>query len=57
MIGSRVLKPKKAELRKKEVEKKKSSAGLTARTEKSLAEKAGHLELIKGGKKDGKGKK
>lgn len=33
--------------------KKKHSAGLTAMTEKSLAGKAGHLEMLKGGKKDG----
>jgi hypothetical protein len=32
----------------------KLSAGLTARTERSLAEKAGHLELLRGGKKEAK---
>jgi hypothetical protein len=30
----------------------KHSAGLTAVTEKSLASKAGHLEMLHGGKKD-----
>ena len=32
----------------------KLTAGLVARTEKNLAEKAGHLELLAGGKKDKK---
>lgn len=32
--------------------KQKHSAGLTTLTERSLAEKAGHLEMLKGGKKD-----
>lgn len=36
-------------------ENQKLSANLTARTERSLAEKAGHLEMLAGGKKDGKG--
>ncbi|ODH45238.1 hypothetical protein ACO22_00234 [Paracoccidioides brasiliensis] len=40
----------------------KLSAGLTAKTERTLAERAGHLELLASGKKnkdgkDGKGKK
>ncbi|KAF1981913.1 hypothetical protein K402DRAFT_424986 [Aulographum hederae CBS 113979] len=30
----------------------KHTSGLTALTERSLAEKAGHLEMLKGGKKD-----
>ena len=34
--------------------KQKHSSGLTAMTEKSLASKAGHLELLRGGKKDKK---
>lgn len=34
---------------------KKLSSGLTAKTERNLAERAGHLELLKGTKKD-KGK-
>jgi hypothetical protein len=68
--GSRVIKPKKTALIKKEQMKKvievfyilectanaslsqKHSAGLTAVTEKSLASKAGHLEMLHGGKKD-----
>ena len=32
----------------------KHSGGLTALTEKSLAGKAGHLEMLRGGKKDAK---
>lgn len=32
----------------------KLSSGLTAKTERALAEKAGHLELLKGGKNDKK---
>lgn len=32
--------------------KKAHSSGLAAMTEKSLANKAGHLELLKGGKKE-----
>ncbi|KAG8623017.1 hypothetical protein KVT40_007993 [Elsinoe batatas] len=64
--GNRVIKPKKAKLVQQHKLKKKQSAGLAALTEKSLAEKAGHLEMLKGGKKDaarkgengkGKGKK
>jgi len=38
----------------------KYTSGLTARTERNLAEKAGHLELLAGGKgrkKGGEGKK
>ena len=33
----------------------KHTAALTAKTERTLAQRAGHLELLKGGKKDGKG--
>lgn len=36
---------------------KKHSAGLTAMTEKSLADKAGHLELLRGGKKENRAEK
>lgn len=32
----------------------KHTSGLTALTEKSLAGKAGHLEMLRGGKKDKK---
>ena len=43
-------------------ERQKHSSGLTAMTERTLGAKAGHLELLKGGKKnkdakDGKDKK
>ncbi|CAK3945101.1 Hypothetical predicted protein [Lecanosticta acicola] len=58
--GSRVIKPKKASLLKQHSMKKKHSSGLAAATEKSLASKAGHLEMLSGGKKDkkeGAGKK
>lgn len=37
--------------------KKKLSSGLAAATEKSLAGKAGHLEMLSGGKKDRKANK
>ena len=61
--GARVIKPKKPTLVAQQKIKHKSSAGLTAQTEKMLAQKAGHLEMLKGGKKDkgkegeGKGKR
>ncbi|KAJ9621992.1 hypothetical protein H2203_006873 [Taxawa tesnikishii (nom. ined.)] len=55
--GSRIIKPKKAALIKQQQMKKKHSAGLTAMTEKSLAEKAGHLEMLRGGKKDAKSRR
>ncbi|KAF2720931.1 hypothetical protein K431DRAFT_303978 [Polychaeton citri CBS 116435] len=51
-IGTRVIKPKKATLVKQKQMQKKHSSGLTAVTEKSLAQKAGHLEILRGGKKD-----
>lgn len=35
---------------------KKHTSGMTAMTEKSLAGKAGHLEMLRGGKKDRKEK-
>jgi hypothetical protein len=47
-----VIKPKKASLQKQHQMKKKHSSGLAAMTEKSLASRAGHLELLRGGKKD-----
>jgi len=34
---------------------KKHSAGLINKTERTLGEKAGHLEMLAGGKKKGKG--
>ncbi|KAF2023271.1 hypothetical protein EK21DRAFT_10589, partial [Setomelanomma holmii] len=52
--GARVIKPKKASLIQQNKIKKKSSSGLIGQTEKLLAEKAGHLEMLKGGKKDKK---
>ncbi|KKZ60106.1 hypothetical protein EMCG_00797 [[Emmonsia] crescens] len=57
--GARVIAPKKANLIRHKKMTKKLSSGLTARTERSLAERAGHLELLAGGKKskDGKAKK
>lgn len=47
-----MIKPKKAALIKQNNMKKAHSSGLAAMTEKSLANKAGHLELLKGGKKE-----
>ena len=52
--GNRVIKPKNAALVKQQQMKKKHSSGLTALTEKSLASKAGHLEMLSGWKKDRK---
>ncbi|KAF2748556.1 hypothetical protein M011DRAFT_392969, partial [Sporormia fimetaria CBS 119925] len=52
--GSRVIKPKKASLISQQKVKKKVISGLTAQTEKMLGEKAGHLEMLRGGKKDRK---
>lgn len=52
--GARVIKPKKAKLIQQQKIMKKHSSGLTAMTEKNLAEKAGHLEVLKGGKKQGR---
>ncbi|KAF2678899.1 hypothetical protein K458DRAFT_247622, partial [Lentithecium fluviatile CBS 122367] len=50
--GSRVIKPKKATLISQSKIKKKHTAGLIGKTEKLLASKAGHLEMLRGGKKD-----
>ncbi|KAF3039716.1 hypothetical protein E8E12_004884 [Didymella heteroderae] len=52
--GQKVIKPKKASLIQQHKIKKKSAAGLVGTTEKFLAEKAGHLEILRGGKKDKK---
>jgi hypothetical protein len=52
--GARVIAPKKAYLVKKKKMAKKLSAGLTAKTERNLAEKAGHLEMLAGGKRGSK---
>ncbi|KAK5000833.1 hypothetical protein LTR66_000379 [Elasticomyces elasticus] len=54
--GARVIKPKKSALIKQQKMNKKHTSGLTAMTERSLAEKAGHLEMLRGGKKDSNGK-
>ena len=54
--GARVIKPKKASLLKANKTNKKHTSGMTAMTEKSLAGKAGHLEMLRGGKKDRKDK-
>ncbi|KAK3062985.1 hypothetical protein LTS18_002983 [Coniosporium uncinatum] len=50
--GNKVIAPKKAKLIQQKKLVKKHTSGLTALTEKNLAEKAGHLEMLKGGKKD-----
>ena len=52
--GSRVIAPKKSKLIAQKKLLKKHTSGLTALTERQLAEKAGHLELLGGGKKDKK---
>ena len=52
--GTKVIKPKKTKLVAKNKILKKYSAGMTAMTEKNLAQRAGHLELLSGGKKDKK---
>ncbi|GIK02250.1 hypothetical protein Aspvir_006299 [Aspergillus viridinutans] len=55
--GPRQIAPKKATLIKQQKITKKLTAGLTAKTERSLAQRAGHLELLAGGKKDKKTEK
>ncbi|KAM0706636.1 hypothetical protein Q7P35_005964 [Cladosporium inversicolor] len=52
--GNKVIKPKKASLVRAQTIHKKHTAGLQAVTEKTLAGRAGHLELLRGGKKDRK---
>jgi hypothetical protein len=58
--GARVIKPKKTSIITQNKIKHKAGAGLVGHTEKMLAQKAGHLEMLKGGKRDkkeaGKGK-
>jgi Protein of unknown function (DUF2462) len=49
--GARTIAPKNTFLVKQQKMKKKFSAGLTAKTEKMLGEKVGHLELLGKGKK------
>ncbi|KAI7484914.1 hypothetical protein KC357_g3072 [Hortaea werneckii] len=53
-MGTKVFKPKKASLQKQQQVKKKHTSGFMDLTEKSLAGKAGHLEMLRGGKKDSK---
>lgn len=48
------MKPKKQAAIKEQQSKKKYSAGTAEVTEKMLAGKAGHLEMLRGGKKDSK---
>ncbi|ETN45299.1 uncharacterized protein HMPREF1541_09130 [Cyphellophora europaea CBS 101466] len=64
--GAVRMKPKKATLQKQAKMTKKLTSGLTAQTERMLSLKAGHMEMIGGGKgrnkgqdggKDGKGGK
>ncbi|KAJ5278935.1 hypothetical protein N7478_004307 [Penicillium angulare] len=50
--GVRQIAPKKAGLVKTAKLTKKLTSGLVTKTERSLASKAGHLELLAGGKKD-----
>ncbi|KAF2707983.1 hypothetical protein K504DRAFT_468377 [Pleomassaria siparia CBS 279.74] len=52
--GNRVIKPKKASLVAANTIKMSRSAGLATKTEAMLGQKAGHLELLKGGKRDKK---
>jgi Protein of unknown function (DUF2462) len=49
--GARTIAPKNTFLVKQQKMKKKFSAGLTAKTEKMLGEKVGHLEMLGTGKK------
>jgi hypothetical protein len=48
--GARTIAPKNVTLMKQKKMTKKFSAGLTAKTEKMLGAKVGHLELLEGGK-------
>ncbi|KAK7514023.1 uncharacterized protein IWZ02DRAFT_438177 [Phyllosticta citriasiana] len=50
--GTRQIAPKKQSLIAQKKLLKKHTGGLTALTEKSLAQRAGHLEILRGGKKD-----
>ncbi|EED16680.1 conserved hypothetical protein [Talaromyces stipitatus ATCC 10500] len=51
-VGPRVIAPKKAALAKQRKTMKKLSSGLINKTERSLAERAGHLELLANVKKE-----
>ncbi|KAI9704972.1 MAG: hypothetical protein M1836_006752 [Candelina mexicana] len=48
--GARTIAPKKASLVAQKKITKKHSSGLILKTERNLAEKAGHLEILQGGK-------
>ncbi|KAF2430404.1 hypothetical protein EJ08DRAFT_242596 [Tothia fuscella] len=48
--GSRIIAPKKAKVIAKKKIIKKHSSGLTGMTERALAQRAGHLEILAGGK-------
>jgi hypothetical protein len=52
--GTRVIKPKQANLISQNKIKKAATSQLTGKTEKLLAQKAGHLEVLRGGKKEGR---
>ncbi|KAF2089898.1 hypothetical protein K490DRAFT_16957, partial [Saccharata proteae CBS 121410] len=52
--GNRVIAPKKTKLINQKKILKKHTAGLIGATEKQLAQRAGHLEMLKGGKRDEK---
>jgi hypothetical protein len=47
-----VIAPKKSSLVKRHKINKKLSSGLISKTERSLAQRAGHLELLASAKKD-----
>ncbi len=49
--GSRTINPKKAKLLQQAKINKKYTAGLTAKTEAMLGERAGHLEMLGKGRK------
>ncbi|QKX53515.1 uncharacterized protein TRUGW13939_00594 [Talaromyces rugulosus] len=51
-VGPRVIAPKKASIAKQRNTMKKLSSGMAARTEHSLAQRAGHLELLANAKKE-----
>lgn len=53
--GTRSITPKKARLLKQNKINKKYTAGLTAKTEAMLGQRAGHLELLGQGRKKGSG--
>jgi len=53
--GTRSITPKKAKLLKQNKINKKYTAGLTAKTEAMLGQRAGHLELLGQGRKKGSG--